>query len=99
MSATSSVDQAARQLLGSHHAENADDVSAVSDAKASGDCRRAWLGSAHYAAVDKMRLDGTLAELVDNAGDAGATRVDIDSRASSARPLRAPYYHWATRAR
>ena len=25
-----------------------------------------------------MRLDGTLAELVDNAGDAGATRVDID---------------------
>ena len=78
MSATSSVDQAARHLLGSHHAENADDVSAVSDAKASGDCRRAWLGSAHYAAVDKMRLDGTLAELVDNAGDAGATRVDID---------------------
>ena len=78
MSVTSSVDQAARHLLGSHHAENADDVSAVSDAKASGDCRRAWLGSAHYAAVDKMRLDGTLAELVDNAGDAGATRVDID---------------------
>ncbi len=78
MSATSSVDQAARHLLGSHHAENADDVSAVSDAKAPGPCRHAILGQSHYAEADKMRLDGTLAELVDNAGDAGATRVDID---------------------
>ena len=67
MSVTSSVDQAARHLLGTrNNAENADDVSAVSDAKvASGDCRKAWLGNAHYAEVDKMRLDGTLAELVD----------------------------------
>ncbi len=79
MSATSSVDQAARHLLGSrNHAENADDVSAVSDAKAPGPCRHAILGQSHYAEADKMRLDGTLAELVDNAGDAGATRVDID---------------------
>ena len=79
MSVTSSVDQAARHLLGSrNHAENADDVSAVSDAKAPGPCRHAILGQSHYAEADKMRLDGTLAELVDNAGDAGATRVDID---------------------
>ena len=79
MSVTSSVDQAARHLLGSrNHAENADDVSAVSDAKAPGPCRHAILGPSHYAEADKMRLDGTLAELVSNAGDAGATRVDID---------------------
>ena len=79
MSVTSSVDEAARHLLGTrNNAENADDVSAMSDAKAPGPCRHAILGQSHYAEADKMRLDGTLAELVDNAGDAGATRVDID---------------------
>ena len=79
MSVTSSVDQAARHLLGTrNNAEHADDVSAMSDAKKVGPCRHAWLGSDHIAKPDTMRLDGTLAELVDNSGDAGATRVDID---------------------